>query len=205
MADNPLPAQLASMAEKIVNTLSHTDYQFVENIHPAEGVYDCDCNSFVGYVLESLAPAHYGQVPAEPGFERPRAWKYFEFFVSHTQETSNGWRRVDSLQDARRGDIVAWRFPLIETGHDTGHVFFLAETPVPMADKPGYFSVRIYDSADVPHFDDTRGPGKKFPNGVGSGFINFQVDGEGRPRAFQFAPSDHFETLAIAIGRVEPV
>jgi hypothetical protein len=204
MADNPLPGQLASMAEEIVNTLTQTDYQFVENIDPAEGVYDCDCNGFVGYVLETLAPAHYSQVPVEPGFELPRAWKYFEFFAAHTPETSNGWRRVDLLGHARRGDIVAWRFPLIKTGHNTGHVLFLAESPVPMTDQPGYFSVRVYDSADGPHFDDTRGPGKKFPKGVGSGFINFQVDGEGRPIAFQFAPGEDFETFAIAIGRVEP-
>jgi hypothetical protein len=83
-------------------------------------------------------------------------------------------------------------------------VLFAAETPV--VDDSGNFSVRVYDSAAEPHFDDTRGDGEsKFESGVGSGFINFLVDDLGRPTAFQFVPSDGFETLPIAIGRVEPV
>jgi hypothetical protein len=108
------------------------------------------------------------------------------------------------LKDARRGDIIAWRFPEIETGHDTGHVCFAAETPV--VDDSGIFSVRVYDSAAEPHFDDTRGDGDgEFESGVGSGFTNFKVDELGRPTAFQFAPSKDFTTLPIAIGRVEPL
>jgi hypothetical protein len=92
----------------------------------------------------------------------------------------------------------------IEKGHETGHVLVTAETP--RMDDSGIFTVRVYDSVIQPHFGDTRGDGPgQFPNGVGYGALNFQVDAAGRPIAFQFAPSDRFKSLPIAIGRVEPL
>jgi hypothetical protein len=197
-----LPEQIAAQAELIVNSVRQTDYQHTDKIDVDLGTYDCDCNGFVAFVMERAAPKHYALIPKEEDQPRPRAFKYYEFFSSLTPESAGGWHRIDFLQDARRGDIIAWRFPEIEKGHDTGHVLFAAETPV--VDEAGIFSVQLYDSAAEPHFDDTRGDGAgEFASGVGSGFINFLVDDQGRPTAFQFAPADGFKTLPIAIGRVE--
>jgi len=199
-----LPGQIASQAEFIVNNLQQTDYQHTENIDVDRSVYDCDCNGFAGFVLERAAPDHYAMIPKEADQLRPRAFKYYEFFNSLTPESTGGWHQIDFLRDARRGDIIAWRFSKIEIGQNTGHVLFAAETPI--ADDSGIFTVRVYDSAAQPHFDDTRGNGEgEFATGVGSGFIKFQVDDAGRPTAFLFAPSDQFTTLPIAIGRVEPL
>jgi hypothetical protein len=196
-----LPGQIATQAEFIVNNLRQTDYQHTENIDVDRGIYDCDCNGFVGFVLERGAPDHYAMVPKEANQPRPRAFEYYVFFNFLTPESTGGWHRIDFLRDARRGDIIAWRFAKVEVGHNTGHVLFAAETPI--ADDSGIFTVRVYDSADQPHFDDTRGKGT---NGVGSGFIKFRVDDAGRPTAFQFGPSeDLFTTLPIAIGRLEPL
>jgi hypothetical protein len=206
MPSNAIPEQLAAQAEQIVNTVTQTDYQHVDNIDVAKGIYDCDCNGFVGFVLETVAPKHLALVPKEADESRPRAFKYYGFFASLTPRSPGGWRRIDLLKDARRGDIIAWRFPTIEKGQNTGHVVLLAETPT--AADSGIFSVRVYDSAAEPHFDDTRGSESgQFPTGVGSGVINFIVDGEGRPIAYQFAPptSADFEYRPIAIGRAEPL
>jgi kumamolisin len=199
-----LSDQVASQAEFIVNNFQQSDYQFAEHIDVDRGIYDCDCNGFVGFVLERAAPDHYAMIPKEPDQFRPRAFKYFEFFSSLTPESASGWHRIDFLRDARRGDIIAWRFPEIEKDHNTGHVLFVAETP--RADDSGILIVHVYDSAAQPHFDDTRGNGDgEFKTGVGSGFINFQVDDAGRPTAFQFAPSEGFRAFSIAIGRLEPL
>jgi len=199
-----LPGQVAWQAEFIVNNLQQTDYQFSEKIDVDRGIYDCDCNGFVGFVLERFAPDHYLMIPKEADQPRPRAFKYYRFFNSLTPESSGGWHQIDFLQDARRGDIIAWQLPDIVIGQNTGHVLWAAETPV--ADGSGTFTLRVYDSAAEPHFDDTRGTGEgQFGTGVGSGFINFQVDDAGRPTAFQFAPSGGFTTLPIAIGRLEPL
>ncbi len=202
MQKNPLPQQLAVRAEDVVNTLTDTAYQFKENIDPTDGIWCCDCNSFVGYILEELAPSHYGKLPKEATQPRPRAFEYYDFFSTLTSSTPGGWHRIQHMVNVRRGDILAWRFPVIEEGHDTGHVVYIADTPKINDDNTA--SVRVYDSASRAHFDDTRSTGP-FAGGVGSGFLNFQLDDEGRPSAFQFSPGNQFETKPIAIGRPEPL
>ena len=56
----------------------------------------------------------------------------------------------------------------------------LAEAPKPLR-LGDYLTVRVYDSAIEAHFDDTRKPnGSPSPTvatGVGSGILNFKVDG----------------------------
>ena len=205
-----LPEQIAALAESIVNTLTHTHYQHHDNIDPATGVYDCDCNGFVGFVLPAVAPQHFKLIPKETNQPRPRAFKYFNFFASLIPESTGSWRRIDLLTDARRGDIMAWRFPTIEADENTGHVVIVAETP--SLDPSGHFFVmRVYDSANEPHFEDTREPdGQPSPTGktgVGSGFINVKVDGAGRPIAYLFAPpaTAEYSYRPIAIGRAEPL
>ena len=198
-----LSEQMATQAEFIVNNIAETDYQHKELIDVDAGVYDCDCNGFVSFVMERAAPDHYAMIPKEADQLRPRAFEYFDFFHSLAPHSSS-WREIEFLKDAQRGDIIAWRFPFLEKGHNTGHVLFVAELPV--ATQPQIYKVRVYDSAAGPHFNDTRGTGEgEFESGVGSGFINFRVDETDRPIAFQFAPSDPFVTLPIAIGRVEPL
>ncbi len=209
-----LPQDIAAKAESIVNTLTQTDYQHVDNIHPGSGVYDCDCNGFAAYVLQAVALANFEKIPIDTQTGsvelRPRAFEYYDFFASLTPQSAGGWSRVDLLTDAGRGDIMAWRSPTIEKGSDTGHVVILAETP--RLDASGAFSVvRVYDSAAEAHFDDTRMPdGQPSPKGkagVGSGFINLKVDGEGRPIAYLFAPpaDAQYSYRPIAIGRAKPI
>jgi len=199
-----LTGQMAAQAQFIVDSLQQTDYQHTEKVDVDRGVYDVDCNAFVSFVMQRAAPAHYAMIPKETTQLRPRAFEYYVFFSSLTPESTGGWHRIDFLRDARRGDLIAWRFPTVEKGHDTGHVLVVAETPV--SDASGIFSVRIYDSAAQPHFDDTRGDNSgEFKTGVGSGVIKFKVDNAGRPTSFQFSPADQFKTLPIAIGRIEPL
>jgi hypothetical protein len=207
MATVPMPEltlsqQVAAQAEFIVNNLRHTVYTYTEKIDVDAGIYDCDCSDFVSFVLDRAAPGHYAMIPKEADQPRPRAFKYYDFLSSLPTDATGAWRQIEDLRHARRGDIVAWRVPTIEVGHDTGHVIFLAETPVII--DFGILAVRVYDSAAYAHFDDTRGdePGE-FPSGVGSGIINFRVNDAGHPVAFQFGPSDSFVSLPIAIGRVE--
>ncbi len=198
-----LNEEIALKAETIINTVTQTDYQHTDHIDAAAGIYDCDCNGFVGYVLKTVAPEHLGLIPEEKTQPRPRAFKYFGYFASLTPASRMGWRRVDLMEHVRRGDIVAWRNPLIEKDENTGHVFIAAESPT-LQDE--VFSIRVYDSAEVPHFDDTR-PNAHGTNGVGSGFLKFKADGAGRPIAYVFSPQTtaSFSYNQIAIGRVEAI
>jgi len=195
-----LPEQVASQAEFIVNNLTQTKYQHTDNIDVDRGIYECDCNGFAEFVLERAAPDHFKPIPKEPTQPRPRAFEYYVFFNSLLTQPVSGWHNIEFLKDARRGDMLAWRFPTVEKGHDTGHVVFIADTPKAMDN--GIYAVRVYDSAATAHFEDTRATGT---SGIGSGFINFKVDSAGKPISFQFAPpsSASFETLPISIGRLE--
>ena len=198
------PAQIASQAEFIVNHLQETHYTYDENIDPETGTYDCDCSRFVSWVLARMARDHFRLLTDHARTQNPLAFDYFQFFESLTPESTGGWHQIDFLADARRGDIIAWQLTAtFEKGHDSGHVFFVAETP--SVNDEGIFMVRVYDSASKPHFEDTRGEGKAWPDGVGTGFINFQVDEDGRPAAFQFSPGAGFKTYPITIGRLEPL
>jgi hypothetical protein len=206
-----LPEDIAALAEKIVNTLSHTVYQHVDKIDPASGVYDCDCNGFVAHLLRSVAPQNLAAIPIDtqqpgPSESRPRAFEYYDFFASLTARSTGGWSRINLLSDAGLGDVMAWRFPTIEKGVDTGHVVILAETP--RLDPSGAFYVaRVYDSAAEAHFEDTRlpdgQPSPKGKTGVGSGFLHFKADGVGHPIAYLFAPplTTQYSYRPIAIGR----
>src|ERR1700691_2478918 len=199
-----LAGQVAEQAEFIVNNLLQADYQYNENIDVENGVYDCDCSQSAIFVLSGGAPDHYATLVAAAGEPVPRAFDYYRFFSSLPPEAGDGWEQVQVLADAARGDLIAWQlFSQPERGHDTGRVVFVAGPPT--LDDRGYFVVRVYDSAIVPHFDDTRGGGPgQWPSGVGSGFINFQAGGDGQPVAFQFSPplSSQFTALPIAIGRL---
>ena len=210
-----LPQDIAALAESIVNTLTQTDYQHVDKIDPASGVYDCDCNGFVAHVLRSAAPKNLAAIPIDtqqpgPSESRPRAFEYYDFFASLTASSTGGWSRINLLSDAGRGDVMAWRFPTLERGVNTGHVVILAETPRP--DPSGeFYAVRVYDSAAEAHFEDTRltngQPSPTGKTGVGSGILNFKVDGAGHPIAYLFAPplTAQYSYRPIAIGRARAI
>jgi len=113
-----LPTQVAAQAEFIVSNLRQTDYQHTEHIDVDRGIYDCDCDGFVGFVLTRVAPDQYAMIPQEAGQSRPRAFEYCLFFSSLTPQSA-GWHRIDFLRDVRRGDFIAWRFPEVEI--EEGH------------------------------------------------------------------------------------
>ncbi len=99
--------QMASQAEFIVNNLQQTGYQHDDRIDVDSGIYDCDCNGFVAFILERAAPNHYALIPKESDQPRPCAFEYCDLFSGLTPESPGGWRRIDLLPDARRGDILA--------------------------------------------------------------------------------------------------
>jgi hypothetical protein len=194
-----LSQRVVTEAGAILGQIVQTKYRHLEYIDAGAGIYDCDCNGFVGFVLEQVLPAYYAMIPKEPDRRRPRAFKYYEFFTSLAPEAPTGWRKIESIAEARPGDIIAWSDPHIEIHENTGHVLFVAESPI--KEISNIYSVRVYDSTDKPHFDDTRGAGQ---TGVGSGAIKFSVDALGGPTGFMFTPNaSRFERRPIAIGRVE--
>jgi hypothetical protein len=71
-------------------------------------------------------------------------------------------------------------------------VFIVVDDPQVL--DGGVVAVRVYDSSDVIHYDDTRGQGGDSPaTGPGSGVIHFQYGSSGIE--FQFGSEIHTMTL----------
>jgi hypothetical protein len=195
-----LRLQVAGEALRILENTRHTRYQHDIFIDQATGTYNVDCSGFVSYILGRVAPAHLDLIPIQGTESRPLAQDYYNFFSLLPPETTNGWRQIPLLPDARSGDLIAW--PLPPPNPDTGHIFVVAADPVPVADD--ILAVMAYDASDILHYDDSRGNGPgQFRTGVGSGTFHIQINSAGVAVAFQFNQPDPLISDNIAIGRIE--
>jgi len=197
-----LAQRLAADAQEILQSVKSTVYTHDTHVDVAAGTYDMDCSAYVGYVLQGRAPAHYDAIHNGGGAHGPLAIDFYNHLDALPPGGAEGWLPIAPLAEARRGDIVAWRRDTITEGDDTGHVFFVVEDPVIFDD--GVVSVRVYDSSDVLHYDDTRGQGGDSPaTGLGSGKIHFRyVDSRVE---FKFGPGDGYHDAPVTIGRIEPL
>jgi hypothetical protein len=191
---------LADEGKRIVNNVRYTNYRHRDQVDESTGTYIMDCSGFISHVLKRVAPEHLGVIQKEIDELLPRACDFYEYFSMLTPEAGGCWRPIDSLHDVRRGDIMAWRYKgQIRPPDDTGHVLIVAETPDAQSD--GNYSVRMHDSGNLRHNDDTRRGGV---TGVGSGEIKFRVDSKRRPTSVQFKVGDSFYRCAVAVARAEP-
>jgi hypothetical protein len=196
----PLRLEVADEALRILENTQHTTYQHDLFIDEATGTYDVDCSGFVSYILGRVAPAHLNLIPPGMSESRLLAQDYYTFFSLIPTETTEGWRQILYLRDARRGDLIAWALP--PPNPDTGHIFVVAADPVPVG--VNMLAVMAYDASDILHYNDSRGNGPgQFPTGVGSGTFHLQVSSAGTPVAFQFNAPDPVVPDNIAIGRIE--
>jgi hypothetical protein len=189
---------IADAAEKLLGDIRETHYQHKTHVVPSEGIYDMDCSGFVDYLLKRVAPEQYAYLPIEPGHPRPRAAMYFDFLNGLPGNPVPGWKSINRLAEAQRGDIIAWALATsTQKPGDTGHVVIVATAPVLI--NSGQYGVSVYDSSGIHHDDDTR---PKTTSGIGKGVITFRVDDRGVPIGFQFNSLAHFHLEPIAIGRM---
>jgi hypothetical protein len=189
---------IADAAEKLISDIRQTHYQHKTYVVPSEGIYDMDCSGFVDYLLRRVAPQQYANLPIETGHARPRAAMYFDLFHGLPDNHATGWKSIDRLANAERGDILAWSLEAsTQKPGDTGHVVIVASPPI-LANKHEY-KIAVYDSSGIHHDDDSRPKGM---NGIGKGVITFRVDDPGAPAGFQFNSLARFHLEPIAIGRI---
>jgi hypothetical protein len=189
---------IADAAEKLIGGIRETHYEHKTHVVQSAGIYDMDCSGFADYLLKRVAPERYAHLPIETGHARPRAAVYFELFHSLPGNPVAGWKPIDQLADARRGDIIAWALEAsTQKPGDTGHVVIVAAPPVPT--NTSEYKVTVYDSSGIRHDDDSRPKGT---SGIGEGVITLRVDDRGVPVGFRFNSHAHFHLEPIAIGRI---
>lgn len=195
-ATDSLSAKLLTEARRIQTELKKTEYSHKTQVDEKAGSYAVDCSGFVCFVLKKLALQHYKDVP-KGEHKRPLAINFFEHFMS--QPLLKRWRRIERLNDAQPGDLLAWRRDEQTPGENTGHIVFV--DAVPVREDDGQYKVAVLDSTASPHGSDTRKDGT---TGIGRGTMWFSVDTEGRPVAYRWrSKSGTLREEAIAIGRIQ--
>jgi hypothetical protein len=157
----PTPA-LVTRARQVLATVKTSTYQHPTDIDASAGRYNCDCSGLIDYLLLQDLPLHYKSIPAPPAPAQPTPGQL--------------WQHVETITQARTGDLLAWRKdPLPEKG-STGHIVLFDSTPKPIAEN--LYEIIVIDSTSLPHHDDTR-PANV--TGVGRGTIYIKTDAQGHP------------------------
>ncbi len=181
------PAQrpaVMDVVNTIRTTLTDSRYSHTTRVNTKAGDYQFDCSGMAAWVLRRSAPVALGSVMYKKKNARPLA-RDFYYRIARTPAGKPrwGWQRVSRVQDARAGDVIAWLRPKMLRSHNTGHVAFVVQPPVPLPETAGAYLLRIADASRYQHENDTRrGTGR---TGFGIGTILVLADLEtGAPKAY---------------------
>jgi hypothetical protein len=184
----------------ISSTMTRTEYVRAEpRVNERRGIYAFDCSGMVEWVLRKATPAAAKHTRDGLG-HRPLARDFYNRVASVSSGPERrGWLRIDRVDEAEPGDVIAWIKPPVVASPNTGHVAFIVLKPVRVPGRDNAFLVRIADASHLLHDADTRGEGR---GGFGLGTIVILTDPAGGPSGYGWAGlrAWTFET-AIAIGR----
>jgi len=183
---------------RMAASVTESEYTHGFRVNEKRGIYAFDCSGMTHWVLRRAAP----RAAAASAFGlsgRPLARDYQRRIARVAPgSTRHGWSRVQRVDEARPGDVIAWIKPKIIDSPNTGHVAFVLLPPVRVTGYENAYLVRIADSTSLLHDDDTRGGG----SGFGFGTILLVTNESGAPTAYGWVGLRWraFET-EIAIGR----
>jgi hypothetical protein len=151
-----------------------------------------DCSGFVSYVLNKVVPQQYEAIlRQEPSALHPHARTFALFLRALRSDVSrDGWIKVASYKELKRGDIVAWveghaEGEAAHKNKNTGHVMIVADMPGQVQEeaiagkKVRFVPVSVIDASSVEHF-----PPEVLPpcahqdhrNGLGKGVVRLILD-----------------------------
>lgn len=167
----PVPGATAServlaVLEGVQRNLRATRYQHTLSVNEAQGTYLWDCSLMASWVLSRAAPEALASLRSA----RPLAVDYWRAFVTPEATRGRGpWQRVQRVEDARPGDLLAWRRPPWFPSRNSGHVAVVVGAPQRWGEG---WLVRVADASSYNHEDDTRQGG----TGFGLGTMLLTVD-----------------------------
>jgi len=191
--------KILDLIDRIESAVQETRYQHRMVVRRSEGLFAWDCSGMAAWILRRTAPRAFEAV----GKNRPVAATFARTIArAPVGRTRNGWRRLAHIEDARPGDVFAWKRPKDWRSKSTGHVGFLVEAPRPVPGVEGAYTIRVADATSLPHQDDTRA--HRGPGGFGYGTILVLVDEDGRGIAYGWFGTDSGGVLhtPILFGRV---
>lgn len=164
-------------AYRMFSNMKSTEY-----VHPpysvddALGIYKFDCLGFADHVLMNADPAAYREIGRGVNASIESYSGYFSKLDTRTPNAA-GWTKVAHPVDLQPGDICLWLKP---STFDVGHMWIIAGEPKVNPKRNDEVLVRIFDSTEQHHSDDSR-TGSTYSSGLGSGILGMMTDGEGNP------------------------
>lgn len=205
------PAPLLEEAKRELRNARSTAYTHSTNVDEEEGVFEFDCSGFVDYVLRLRAPDALAAIPIGPK-GRVRAEDFVSYFRALDESSAAPWMRVDRVAGLRAGDVVAWLRAADSESKSTGHVAIVSSPPTCIARDEATSAiggveewlVRVVDSTEFPHADDSRE--EAHAKGLGEGTIGLVVDESGAPVGYRWkggvSRKAHATTIALARLRI---
>jgi cell wall-associated NlpC family hydrolase len=200
------PDAVISVLAGIELGLRSSRYSHTTRVDPSSGLYEFDCSGLVAWVLRRASPRAHAAVAWRAKSGRPLARDYYAQIAATRAGAPArwGWSRVDRVEDARAGDVIAWLRPKQIRSTNTGHVAFLVAPPRRVPGEAAAYLLRIADASRYRHEDDSRAESGR--DGYGTGTILVVADPEtGAPIAYGWVGLRSAWVLAakIAIGRPE--
>lgn len=142
-----------------------------------------DCSGFMNALLKHAYDFSDEQLSAMFHARRPLAKHYFTAI-----EAQHGFQTIDSLKQARPGDILAVRYLNSGEGENTGHVMLMAGQPrlreptQPVVSGTLQWEVPVIDESSSGHgvIDSRHLSGGGFSDGLGNGILRVYTDPAGR-------------------------
>lgn len=204
--DNPIASgnRLFDHIKTWLSEMEATNYQAKTEIDIKAKTLKCDCSGLICFALRNYFPEAYLALDGKesPWRTRPLSVTYYETFVSAGQNPgTKPWKRIRKIANLKPGDLMAWRKTEIKKGVSTGHTMMVAQHPVKEPD--GRYRIRVIDSTNVPHANDTRNEGQL---GVGSGDMWFTVDQNDEPTGFYVHEKSKLnDRRPLAMGRLAAI
>lgn len=155
-----------------------------------------DCSGFVAYIIHAIGSRHYQPIhDYQQKRNYPQAKAFAHFFASlSTSEPHDGWLRVASFGDLRRGDFIAWEKEASQNNksahNNSGHVMIVRDPAGRVFEENingrnyRMVSIPVIDSSSVYHFPPEILPpnaGQQNRDGLGKGEIRLVLDAEDNP------------------------
>jgi len=195
-------SKIADAAFQIITSLKSTKYKdFPYTINISKGIYETDEAGFITHLLKIAAPDHLSLIPFEEGKFYHSVADYFNYFLSIKNSgnrlDSAFWKIIYKIDEAKRGDIIAWADDYKFILNTNSHLLVIGDDPKLVGDSSYVYEVVVYDATNKLYNRDIRTP----LGGVGYGFIRFQTDSLKVPAAYQYRVDDVFQKSNIIIAR----
>ncbi|MBN2772132.1 MAG: hypothetical protein JXR90_15680 [Spirochaetes bacterium] len=191
--------KLVRREQFILNNMVYTKYVHSSEafLDEKNGFYLYDCSGFTcEYVLKFAIPSHYQDLynvypTYHPADTRPRAWSFYDYFrdilgpgydpqIDSTCSAQNSyWKVFTNIDSVQKGDIIAvryhndWRSWYHTTYGDwpsTGHIMTVWSAPLLTDTANNVYMIRILDSSNSGHGQDSRDLTSVSIDGSGYGY-----------------------------------